>query len=87
MQGSGERGQVYVAEKLHRCNFLRARSHMMLQLGHPLRLAEDVATLDHLTHGRLEFCWMNVCSRLTQKQVLRSMRRFAAEVMPAFPRN
>ena len=78
---------MYVAEKLHRCNFLRARSHMMLQLEHLLRLAEDVTTLDHLTHGRLEFCWMNASSRLTQEQVWRSRRRFAAEVMPAFPRN
>jgi alkanesulfonate monooxygenase SsuD/methylene tetrahydromethanopterin reductase-like flavin-dependent oxidoreductase (luciferase family) len=28
-------------------------------------------------------CWMNAGSRLTQEQVLRSMRRFAEEVMPA----
>jgi hypothetical protein len=32
-------------------------------------------------------CWMNAGSRLTQEQVLRSMRRFAAEVMLAFPHN
>ena len=32
-------------------------------------------------------CWMNAGSRLSQEQVLRSMRLFATEVMPAFPRN
>lgn len=36
-----------------------------------------------------EFEWMagHSGSRLTQEQVLRSMRRFAAEVMPAFSHN
>ena len=32
-------------------------------------------------------CWLNAGSRLTQEQVLRSMRRFAQEVMPALRSN
>ena len=31
--------------------------------------------------------FLYVLLTLTQEQVLRSLRRFAAEVMPAFPRN
>ena len=42
-----------VAQRTHRVTVGLAVN--VLPLGHPLRLAEDVATLDHLTHGRLEY--------------------------------
>ncbi len=44
---------------------LRHMSILMLKFNHPLRIAERLATLDILSHGRVEFCTARSNSHLT----------------------
>lgn len=55
--------------------------------GTPQEMIAKIRWLQAETGCNNLLCWMNAGSRLTQEQVLRSMRLFATEIMPAFSHN
>jgi len=55
--------------------------------GTPQEVIAKIRWLQAETGCNNLLCWLNAGSRLTQEQVLRSMRLFATEVMPVFPHN